>query len=149
MLFRSKEKQNLLLLARNTINEYIQNKQIFQINPEEITGALKKPCGAFVTLQAKGELHGCIGSFSANKPLYQTIQEMAISSATKDYRFNPVTAVEINSLEIEISVLTPMRKIASINEIIIGKHGIYIKKDSNAGTLLPQVATDQIGRAHV
>ncbi len=138
-----KEKQGLLVLARNTIIEYIRNKQILQIDPEEITGVLKQPCGAFVTLQAKGELRGCIGSFSANKPLYQTIQEMAISSATKDYRFNPVTADEINSLEIEISVLTPMRKISSINEIIIGKHGIYIKKDSKAGTLLPQVATDQ------
>jgi AmmeMemoRadiSam system protein B/AmmeMemoRadiSam system protein A len=138
-----KEKQNLLLLARNTINEYIRNKQILQITPEEITGALKKPCGAFVTLQAKGELRGCIGSFSANKPLYQTIQEMAIASATKDYRFNTVTAEEIDSLEIEISVLSPMRKVSSISEIIIGEHGIYIKKDSKAGTLLPQVAIDR------
>jgi hypothetical protein len=66
---------------------------------------------------------------------------MAISAATRDNRFDRVSAEELNQIEIEISVLTPMHKIESINEIVLGKHGIYIKKGSNAGTFLPQVAT--------
>ena len=68
---------------------------------------------------------------------------MAISAATSDYRFDPVSASELNSLDIEISVLTPMHKISSTEEIILGKHGIYIKKGGQSGTLLPQVATDR------
>jgi hypothetical protein len=142
-ILTDKEKQSLLLLARNTIDGYLRNKKLLQVDPKEITETLKKNCGAFVTLEAKGQLRGCIGSFSADKPLYQTIQDMAISAATKDYRFNSVTTDEINMLEIEISVLTPMHKVSSIDEIIIGKHGIYVKKGSNAGTLLPQVATER------
>jgi AmmeMemoRadiSam system protein A len=138
-----KEKQTLLKLARKTITEYIRDKKNPEAMPEGITETLKKPCGAFVTLDAHGELRGCIGSFGATKPLYKTIQEMAIDAATNDYRFTPVTANEINTLEIEISVLTPMHKISSINEIVLGKHGIYVKKGNKAGTLLPQVATER------
>ena len=67
---------------------------------------------------------------------------MAIASATQDYRFSPVTPEEIPGLEIEISVLTPLRRIHSIDEIQLGKHGIYIKKGYNSGTFLPQVASE-------
>jgi AmmeMemoRadiSam system protein B/AmmeMemoRadiSam system protein A len=137
------EKQTLLKFARSTINEYVRNKQRPSIASEDMTETIKKPCGAFVTLHAQGDLRGCIGSFSADKPLYKTIQEMAIAAATSDYRFTPVTSSEINGLEIEISVLTPMRKISSIDEIVLGKHGIYIKKNNKSGTLLPQVATER------
>ena len=66
---------------------------------------------------------------------------MAISAATRDYRFTPVKKEEIKDLELEISVLTPMKKIESIDEIVLGKHGIYIKKGGMGGTFLPQVAT--------
>jgi uncharacterized protein (TIGR00296 family) len=65
---------------------------------------------------------------------------MAIASATQDYRFTPVVSDEISNLEIEISVLTPLKKIKSIDEIVLGKHGIYIKKGLRSGTFLPQVA---------
>jgi AmmeMemoRadiSam system protein A len=98
--------------------------------------------GAFVTLKENGELRGCIGRFTADIPLYQVIEEMAISSSTQDNRFLPVTAKEIDKLEIEISVLSPMKKISSIDEIVMGKHGIYIKKGWYSGTFLPQVATE-------
>ena len=67
---------------------------------------------------------------------------MAIASATEDSRFLPVTAKEIDKLEIEISVLSPMKKIFSVDEIVLGKHGIYIKKGYYSGTFLPQVATE-------
>jgi len=75
--------------------------------------------------------------------LYQNVQEMAVAAATSDYRFNPVSASELPSIDIEISVLSPMRKISSVDEIVLGKHGIYIRKDGRSGTLLPQVATDR------
>jgi len=67
---------------------------------------------------------------------------MAVASATQDYRFTPVQANEIEGLEIEISVLSPMKRITDIDEIILGRHGIYIKKGNAAGTFLPQVASE-------
>ena len=104
--------------------------------------ALQKKAGAFVTLHTSGKLRGCIGRFDVDEPLYKIVQEMAIASATRDYRFAPVTAAELSEINIEISVLTPLRKIQSIDEIVLGKHGIYIKKGMQSGTFLPQVATD-------
>jgi len=77
-----------------------------------------------------------------NIPLYQVIQEMAVASATQDYRFSPVQFNEVDGLEIEISVLSPMKRISDIRELKLGRDGIYIKKGSAAGTFLPQVATE-------
>jgi hypothetical protein len=98
--------------------------------------------GAFVTLKEKGELRGCIGRFTSDIPLYKVIQEMAIASSTEDTRFSPVSPAEVDQLEIEISVLSPMKGVYSPDDIILGKHGIYIKKGYFSGTFLPQVATE-------
>jgi MEMO1 family protein len=136
------EKKKLLEIARGTIVSYIIRKSSFTIDESTLTPNLKVPSGAFVTLKENDQLRGCIGSFQAEKPLYKTIQSMAIASSTEDYRFSQVTAEEIPKLEIEISVLTPMKKISSIDEIILGKHGVYIKKGMSSGTFLPQVATE-------
>jgi AmmeMemoRadiSam system protein A len=67
---------------------------------------------------------------------------MAVASATKDYRFDRVSATEMNQIDIEISVLTPMQKVSDVNKIRLGTDGIYIRKGSRSGTFLPQVATD-------
>ena len=104
--------------------------------------ALKTPCGAFVTLRRDGELRGCIGRFDASEPLYGVVQQMAIAAATEDPRFPPVKAGELAGLEIEISVLTPMRRISSVDEFELGKHGIYMKSGNRSGTFLPQVAAE-------
>jgi len=136
------DKIKLLEIARGTIENQIVKNSSFSIDDKSLSSNLKTPAGAFVTLKENGQLRGCIGSFQAEKPLYKTIQSMAISSSTEDYRFAPVDADEIPKLEIEISVLTPMKKISSIDEIVMGKHGIYIKKGMNSGTFLPQVATE-------
>ena len=136
------DKKNLLQIARQTIENYINQGKIPEIDASKFSGALKTPAGAFVTLHENGELRGCIGTFTPTKPLYLVVQEMAISSSTKDYRFSKVTSAEIKKIEIEISVLTPMKKINSINEIKLGKHGIYIKKGMKGGTFLPQVAAE-------
>jgi MEMO1 family protein len=136
------EKISLLLIARNTITDFINTKKIPQINEKTLTANLLTPAGAFVTLKEKGELRGCIGNFKPDGPLYKTIQSMAVASSTEDYRFSPVVVSEIPKIEIEISVLTPMRKINSVDEIEMGKHGIYIRKGMQSGTFLPQVATE-------
>jgi MEMO1 family protein len=134
------EKKILLEISRNTLDQYIRTRQIPDINTSGFTANLFENTGAFVTLNKDGQLRGCIGRFDPGEPLYKVVQDMTISSATNDYRFTPVTPPELNKIEIEISVLTPLKKIDDINQIVLGKHGIYIRKGSRSGTFLPQVA---------
>jgi AmmeMemoRadiSam system protein A len=103
---------------------------------------LMKKCGAFVTLRTKGRLRGCIGYIEAIKPLYHTVREMAIAAAFHDPRFPQLTLEEFGQLSFEISVLTPLQEIRDIQEIEVGKHGLYITKGFHAGLLLPQVAAE-------
>jgi len=140
--FSLKDKNDLLSLARQTIEGYVMNSKYGKPVTGDYSAALTAPSGAFVTLHSKGNLRGCIGRFDADNPLYLVVQEMAISAATRDSRFTPVTAEELKDIDIEISVLTPLKKIQSINEITMGKHGIYIKKGYRTGTFLPQVANE-------
>jgi MEMO1 family protein len=137
-----KDKKDLLILARRTVEQQVSQKGVGEVNPAGFTKTLATNCGAFVTLRKNGDLRGCIGRFDASEPLYAVVQKMAIASSMEDYRFSPVASAELSQLEIEISVLTPMRRIASIDEFQLGKHGIYIKKGSRAGTFLPQVAEE-------
>ncbi len=136
------DKITLLKIARKTIQEYVRNSKVPVIDKKLLSSNLTTPAGAFVTLKKNGELRGCIGNFQATDPLYSIVQSMAVAAATQDNRFEPVKASEINRLDIEISVLTPMKKIKSIDEIELGRHGIYIKKGDHGGTFLPQVATE-------
>ncbi len=134
------EKEMLLKIARQTLVNALNpsNKEVFV--PEKLTEKLNEPLGAFVSLYKKGDLRGCIGRFNPEMPLYKVVQEMAVAAATQDHRFNSVEFAELADIRIEISVLTPMRKISDINEIEMGKHGIYIKRGYSGGTFLPQVA---------
>lgn len=104
---------------------------------------LNKACGAFVTLHDnKGNLRGCIGNIISERPLWETVRNMAIESALRDPRFPPVSPPEIDGINIEISVLSPLKKTKDIQEIEVGKHGIFIKKGFYQGLLLPQVASE-------
>ena len=134
------DKTSLLKLAHETISEYIKKRTTPEVDPSKLSKALRTPCGAFVTLNKNHNLRGCIGHFEANLPLWKVVQQMAIAAATQDHRFNEVQANEISQLKIEISVLTPMKRIKSADEFILGKQGIYIKKGNSSGTFLPQVA---------
>ncbi|MFZ3073264.1 MAG: AmmeMemoRadiSam system protein A [Thermodesulfobacteriota bacterium] len=134
------EKKILLSTARASIEAHLAHKPAPV--PDVKSPALLGKNGAFVSLHAKGRLRGCIGIFLSEGPLYETISEMAISAATKDDRFSPVTKEELTGIEIEISALTPLRKISDVKEIEVGRHGIYIIKGSKRGVLLPQVATE-------
>ena len=131
----------LLKLARESITRYLvhpKSKPLRLIS----SAIMNEHFGAFVTLKKEGKLRGCIGRFEPAMSLYQTITEMAIAAATRDTRFEPVTKSELNQITIEISILTPFKKINSIDQIQLGKHGIYLKKGIFSGTFLPQVATE-------
>ncbi|MBA7615598.1 hypothetical protein ES703_22881 [subsurface metagenome] len=133
------EKQILLQTARETIRARLN-----RVTPDypQPTAGLKEKCGAFVTLNKLGRLRGCIGYVEALKPLIETVKEVAESSAFGDPRFPPVQLDELPGLEIEISVLSPLKRIRSIEKIQVGLHGIMIKKGYYSGLLLPQVATE-------
>jgi len=105
-------------------------------------GVFGLKCGAFVTLKKNGRLRGCIGSFKGTGSLGATIVAMAGAAATGDPRFRPVTPSETASLAIQISVLSEMRP-ALPSEVIPGVHGVYVRRGRRAGTLLPQVATEE------
>jgi AmmeMemoRadiSam system protein A len=97
-----------------------------------------------VTIRKHGQLRGCIGQFVAQEPLYHVVRNMAVSSATQDPRFmfNRLTAADLPEIDIEISVLSPLTRIANPLDIELGKHGIYIRRGPRAGCFLPQVATE-------
>ncbi len=136
------DKEDLVTIARTTVESYVRGRSVPRLEPSDYSERLKTKAGAFVTLKANGKLRGCIGSFEPSEPLFKVVQEMAIAAATQDSRFLPVQSRDLKDIHIEISVLTPLRKIASIKEIQLGKHGIYIKKGHRGGTFLPQVATE-------
>jgi AmmeMemoRadiSam system protein B/AmmeMemoRadiSam system protein A len=135
------DKSSLLGIARESITTFLQNKKIPEPDPSKLDDNLKEKTGAFVTLHTNdGKLQGCIGHLKGDLPLYRVIQRMAVAAATEDKRFNPLTLAEINNINIEISVLTPMKHITGPEEYDPSKQGIYMKKGHANGTFLPQVA---------
>lgn len=141
-LLTDADKNILLSIARNGITAYLKKDQAPKLSDQDYNNTLKKSLGTFVTLHHGKTLRGCIGRFETIEPLFLLVQDMAITAATNDKRFKPVTLDELDELSIEISVLTPLKKIHTKEEIEIGRHGIYIKQGINHGTLLPQVATE-------
>ena len=120
------EQATMLKMARQTLKLYLNDKKIPKFNEKELTARLKEKRGIFVTLKNHGELRGCIGQIFDPTPLYQEVIEYTVHS-TQDSRFyfNPVTAKEEPDIDIEISVLSPMRKVNSYNDIVVGRHGVY------------------------
>jgi len=135
------ERAELLQLARTTIEVYLQEQRIPPYTTDN--PHFSQPGGAFVTLKKHGDLRGCIGYMAAEAPVYETIQEMAVSAATKDPRFSPVRLSELADLTIEISLLSPMERVTDTNRIVVGKHGLLIRRGWYQGVLLPQVAPEQ------
>ena len=135
-----KDQQLLLTIAHETINSYVTNKTVPTLPATD--PALQEQRGCFVTIKKNGVLRGCIGTFTSEKPLILTVQEMAISAATRDPRFYPMKQTDLADYHVEISVLSPLRKIDSVEEIVVGDHGLYIEKNIARGVLLPQVATE-------
>jgi AmmeMemoRadiSam system protein B/AmmeMemoRadiSam system protein A len=137
------EKKTLLGIAREAIKSKVYGTTPPAVEESKLTARLQEHLGAFVTITIKGNLRGCIGRFNPETPLYLVVESMAQEAAFGDPRFPALTAKEYPETELEISVLGPMHKVRDISEIIIGRHGIYIKKGIMSGTLLPQVASER------
>ena len=136
----SESKNETLSIVRKTLTEFLSTKKVLDIYPKN--KILTENLGAFVTLKKNGNLRGCIGLFEPDFPLYEVLQKMAIAAATQDNRFTPVEKDELKDIKIEVSIMTPKRKIEDWKTIELGKHGVLIKKGLNTGTFLPQVATE-------
>ena len=137
------DKKKLKEIALNSIKDSLDGKSVsVSISPMQEYPMLSKKCGAFVSLHKHGHLRGCIGHFGEDTPLYEIVAEMARAAAFEDPRFMPVSREELDAIDIEISVLTPMRRIQSLDEFELHRHGIYIRKGYRSGTFLPQVADE-------
>ncbi len=121
-----KQKKLLLEIARDTIRNRVLGTAQADHDIDDPT--LEIECGAFVTIHKKGDLRGCIGNIIAETPLWLTVSNMAIQASTADPRFPPVSADELDEIDIEISALSPLWKTDDLNEIEVGKHGYLSKK---------------------
>lgn len=136
------EKRMLKNIALTSIKDSLEGKRIAQPTLNSKLSTLNSKCGAFVSLHKQGRLRGCIGHFGEDVPLHEIVAEMARAAAFEDPRFMPVTRDELDEIDIEISVLTPMRRIQNLDEFELHRHGIYIRKGYRSGTFLPQVADE-------
>ena len=136
------QKQTLLKVARDTVEAVIRRQEITKSESDD--PELNAPCGCFVTLKNAGRLRGCIGQFISDGPLIELVVEMAKASATGDPRFfaDPITAGELEKLNVEISVLSPLQKTEDPLSLRLGVDGIYIRQGRASGCFLPQVATE-------
>jgi AmmeMemoRadiSam system protein A len=111
-------------------------------DPGPAPDGLERPGAVFVTLRVARELKGCIGSFEPRPSLWRTVSEMAIAAATRDPRFAPLAPGDLDALAVEVSVLSPARRVQGPGDIEIGRHGLEVRRGWRRGLLLPQVATD-------
>jgi AmmeMemoRadiSam system protein A len=133
-------KAKMLKYARQAIGQYITTNKLLKVDDEE--KIFNEYCGIFVTLREAGELRGCIGSVEAVLPLRLGIPQLACSAAFSDSRFKPVEEKELKDIDIEISILSPNKRIKSPDEIIMGTHGVIVRKGGKSGLFLPQVARE-------
>ncbi len=140
----AEEKKILKDIALKSITDSLDGKRVSKADTTVFPPqtSLTQKCGAFVSLHKQGRLRGCIGHFGEDVPLHETVAQMARAAAFEDPRFSPVRPEELDDIEIEISVLTPMRRIQSLDEFELHRHGIYIRKGFRSGTFLPQVADE-------
>lgn len=138
--FSAEEKKLLIEIARGAIVSNLTGEKLPQ--PETTPLSLLVKRGCFVTIKQNSALRGCIGSFVSDKPLHELVREMAVAAATLDPRFYPMKRDDLDDFELEISVLSPLRKIDSIEDIQVGLHGLYLEKNVSRGVLLPQVAME-------
>jgi AmmeMemoRadiSam system protein B/AmmeMemoRadiSam system protein A len=139
--FAADQKNALLRFARETLRRYFDTGTLPL--PRGYDAALGRKSGAFVTLEENGDLRGCIGHMSEDLPLYQVVGYCALQSAFNDRRFSPLEPDELSSVEIEISVLTPYKRVEGYEVIQIGRDGVVMEKDGRSAVFLPQVAVEQ------
>lgn len=133
------ERIAVLSLARRSVHAAVMGEPPPPVDQGEL---MSSEGGAFVTLKIRGMLRGCIGHFNGIGSLGETVRAMAREASLGDPRFMPVQPEELGEITVEVSVLSPMKRI-SAEDVIPGTHGLYIRKGSRAGTLLPQVASEE------
>lgn len=141
--FSAQSRKELIAMAQSAVKAAVEGAWVSYDPSDNVE--LQVQAGCFVTLKNKGELRGCIGRFVSDVPLWRTVREMAVQSATTDARFagNPIKPSEVPALEVEISVLSPLRRVSEpLKEIQIGRDGILLRDKGRSGTFLPQVATE-------
>lgn len=129
----------LLAVARHAIAVELG---IASADPKPPAQLPAERCGAFVTLKIDGNLRGCIGTMTSTAPVEQVIPDMARSSAFSDPRFPPLSTEEFYRINIELSLLSPLERVASLSDIEPGTHGLLVKGRGKSGVLLPQVARE-------
>jgi len=137
----TKEKQELLQIARKSVETAVREHKTYQ--PSTNSAALLQDRGAFVTLKINGELRGCIGYMAPMQSLMDTVRDVAALAALRDPRFPPVNAAEVENLQYEISVLSPLQRVRDVKEIRVGQHGLMLINGQNEGVLLPQVPVEE------
>ncbi|MBF0423870.1 MAG: AmmeMemoRadiSam system protein A, partial [Magnetococcales bacterium] len=136
--------KRLHALAVNAVRGAVDpHYQAYEIDDKETQQRFNQPAGAFVTLKRDGELRGCIGQLSPDKPLYRAVTDHAVNAALRDPRFSPVTPGELQQMTLEVSILSPMRPISSWEGFIVGRQGIVLSKNGRRAVFLPEVATEQ------
>jgi len=135
-------KKTLLKIAKETVKAAVSGKPAYE--PKTDDAELLAEQGCFVTLKSGEQLRGCIGQFTADRPLIEMVSQMAVSSCLHDPRFgrNRIRPAELTELDIEISVLSPMVKTDDPLSLRLGVDGIYITDGVRSGCFLPQVATE-------
>ncbi len=138
------EQETLFAIARNTLEKRVNGKGSLSLDGYTITEKLKQKCATFVTFKNGEELRGCMGCLEAVELMAQSVQRSA-ANASRDSRFafNPINAAELKNINIHVSLLSPRRKINSLDEFKLGEHGIWIEKGGAGAVFLPEVAIEQ------
>ena len=142
ILISTEEKKCLCQIARNALIQHLRPEQEVDSTSEIKSGVLQQARPLFVTLWKQGSLRGCCGIMEAKMPLVEAVAYMAISSGMRDWRFPPLEKKELDSIIIEISVLSDAVRMNSPDEIVLGHHGVWVKKGTRSGVFLPQVAIE-------
>jgi AmmeMemoRadiSam system protein A len=141
----SGEEQTLLRVARLTLEKWIIEKKYpsdKDLESFQISSALEQKTGVFVSIHKLGELRGCIGYVTGTTSILQSVIENTMNAATKDPRFPPVVPEELDIVDLEISVMTPLAEVKDIETIEVGKDGLVVERGFHKGLLLPQVAKE-------
>jgi AmmeMemoRadiSam system protein A len=136
----------LTALARQTVDAAVRRGDASREEPEEPEGigaGARQVMGGFVTLTLDGELRGCIGEIFPTREIWRVVREQAVNAALHDPRFQPLTIQEAPRVRIEISALTAPEPVESWREIVLGRHGIVLKKGTRSAVFLPQVPGEQ------
>ena len=142
-ILNAENREKLLAIARRSLEAAVRGDPLPKVSEDE--PELQRHCGAFVTLKHHGRLRGCLGHFTSDRPVCPLVNQLARSSATEDPRFamDRIRPEDLPEIDIEISVLSPLRRIEDPLDIELGVHGIYVRRGTASGCFLPQVATEQ------